>query len=472
MQRREFLKDMLIAGAAPMLFNGCATGFLANRKLNVGIIGYGRIASTFEVPGVLRRKDIAHIVAVCDLDQKRAHYGAQTIDKAYNDGSKVAVYHDYKELCARPDIDAVMICLPDFWHALVASTAIMSGKAVWLQKPFTQTITEGRILANLAKKYNTVMQVGSQQRTWDVFRTACNAVLEGRIGSVKTVEVGIGIDKSGGIAAAEKVPETFDYETWLGPTDHSVPYNWTRCHNQDLKKIANRPGWIQLAPYGWGMITNWGAHHLDVARWGLGALGAEGVEGTCSWMDLSGGKLWNVHTNYDLHFKFNGGKTDVHVCDKYQNGVKFIGESGDWIFVTRSHILVTPSDPIPKMQPGMLPPLCASKPGLVPEYKGTLVNPMNAHVDNWLEAALAQKSCMTVTNAEDGHRSTSLCSLGQMCMELGRGKKSYSIDWDAKKEISSDAAANKMMEPFANGKFDLKVNLKEFGLDFDDVLKG
>ena len=149
--RRSFMKSMVAAGSAPVLFNGCATGFLACRKVNVAVIGCGRISSGFEIPGVLARKDIARIVAVCDLDSRRADFAAEKIEKEYADGSVVRKYHDYKEVCACPDVDAVMICLPDFWHALVATTAICAGKAVWLQKPFTQTILEGRLLANLAK---------------------------------------------------------------------------------------------------------------------------------------------------------------------------------------------------------------------------------------------------------------------------------------------------------------------------------
>jgi len=470
MQRRNFIKGIVASGAAPLLFNGCATGFLANRKLNVAVIGCGRIASTFEMPGVFKRPDLARIVAVCDLDLKRAHFAKLRVEHAYYDGGKVDVYTDYKEVCARKDIDAVMICLPDFWHALVATTAICSGKAVWLQKPFTQTITEGRLLANLAKKYNTVMQVGSQQRSWNQFQAVCGSVSAGELGTIKEVHVGLGIDKSGGFAAAEKVPATFDYETWMGPTDHSAPYNWTRCHNQDLRHITDRPGWIQLAPYGWGMITNWGAHHLDIARWGLGAVGPEGVEGTCKWMDLTGGKLWNVHTNYDLHFKFNGGKTDVHVWDGYQNGVKFINEKGDWLFCTRGAVKVTPSDPDPIVRPGDLGPIAASKDSLLPKLNAQPGDACDVHVSNWLEAALAGDPTMTATNAEGGHRSTSLCSLGQMCMELGRGKKSFALDWDVEKESTGNVEADKLMKPFANGKFDLCNNLAEFGLKFEDVI--
>ena len=471
--RKSFMKGMFAAGSAPMLFAGCANGFFANRKINVALIGCGRISSEFEIPCILKRPDAARFVAVCDLDSRRADFAAEKIEKAYADGTKIARYHDYKVVCAREDVDAVMICLPDFWHALVATTAICAGKAVWLQKPFTQTILEGRLLANLAKKYGTVMQVGSQQRSWNQFQAVCAATQAGVLGQIKRVEVGLGIDKAGGCKTAEPVPSTFDYKTWLGPTDPTAPYNWTRCHSQDLKKISSRPGWIQLAPYGWGMITNWGAHHLDIARWGLGAVGPEGVTGTCKWMDMSGDKLWNVHTNYDLHYTFNCGKTDVHVCDKYQNGVKFIGENGDWLFCTRGAVKVTPSDPEPKVRPGDLKPMDASKPSLLPKLEKMAGSSLQVHVDNWLAAIAANDPSMTATNAEGGHRSTSLCSLGQMCMELGRGKKDgFSLAWDVNKEQTGNAAADALMKPFARDRFDLRVNLAEFGLDFDKVIKG
>ena len=472
--RRSFVQSMLAAGSAPLLFgSGCCSGFCANGKVNVGVIGLGRISSEFEIPCVLKRRDVARIVAVCDLDSRRRDFAADRIEKAYADGTAVRKYHDYKELCACSDIDAVMICLPDFWHALVATTAICSGKAVWLQKPFTQTIREGRLLANLAKRFGTVMQVGSQQRSWTQFKSVCAAVRAGAIGKVRRVEVGIGLDKAGGSSAAQPVPKTFDYATWLGPTDPTVPYNETRCHTQNLSKIASRPGWIQLAPYGWGMITNWGAHHLDIARWGLGAVGPESVRGTCEWMDLSGGRLWNVHTTYDLHYAFNGGSTDVHVCNRYQNGVKFIGENGDWLFCTRGAVKVTPSDPEPVVRKGALGPIAASKPSLLPTLEPQRAPATQVHVDDWLAAIRAGDPSMTATNALGGHLSTAMCSLGQMCMELGRSRKDgFSLGWNPQTESTGNAAADSLMKPFARDKFDLAVNLREFGLDFNQIMKG
>ena len=470
--RRNFI-GAAASAVAPLIVGCSAKRFSANGKINVGVIGCGRIAMSFEIPGVLNRRDMARIVAVCDLDDKRTAHAAETVEKAYGDGSKVLRYRDYKELCARADIDAVMICVPDFWHALIVATAICSGKDVWLQKPFTQTILEGRILANLAKRRGTVFQVGSQQRSWNQFEGVCEAVKSGVLGRIRRVEVGIGIDRAGGSSAEEPVPETFDYQTWLGPTP-VVPYNETRCHSQNIAKIGSRPGWIQLAPYGWGMITNWGAHHIDIAQWGLGKefSGPEAVEGTCEWMDLSGGKLWNVHTAYDLHYSYDGGKIDVHVCDKYQNGVKFVGENGDWLFCTRGAVKVTASDPEPKVRPGMLPPMAASKPALLPKLKPMAKSPTQLHVDNWLEAVFNRDASATVTSAEVAHRSTSACSLAQMCMELGRGRKSFALAWDAKRETTGNAGYDKLMQPFARDKFDLKVNLKEGGYDFNELIKG
>ena len=470
MQRREFIKTAAMAAGLPFAFGGCRF-FRCNSKINVAIIGCGRISTEFEVPGVLNRPDIARIVAVCDLDTKRARQTAEHVEREYADGTKIRIYKDYKEVCSQSDVDAVMICVPDFWHALVATTAICSRKAVWLQKPFAQTIREGRLLSNLAKRHKTVFQVGSQQRNWSQFQAAVKAVRSGVLGDIKRVEVGLGTDTAGGSSIPQNIPATFDYQTWLGPTDPSAPYCESRCHSQTNQRA--RPGWIELMPYGWGMITNWGAHHLDIARWGLGAVGPESACGTCTWLDTSGGKLWNVHDTYDLHFAFNGGKTDVHVTDRYQLGGKFVGERGDWIFCTRGAFKVTPTDPDPVVKPGELGPLEASRPELLPKMWAMKKSCLQLHVDDWLEAIAANDPSLTATNAEEGHRSTALSSLGMMCMELGRGRKDgFSLNWDTRRETTGKAEYDALMKPFASGKFDLNVNLAEFGMDFCQVLNG
>ena len=313
------------------------------------------------------------------------------------------------------------------------------------------------------------------------FRKVVQLVRNGRLGKIARVEVGIGCDKSGGNRTPEAVPATFDYDAWCGPTDPTVPYNWTRCHDRDLAKIGNRPGWIQLAPYGWGMITNWGAHHLDITAWGLNK-DPSSVSGTCEWMDLSGTKLWNVHTTYDLHY--NCGGTDVHVNNKFQMGVKFIGENGDWLWCTRGAVKVTPSDPEPVVAPGQLGAIAASKESLLADLRadeivddalahgGEKFHTTDDHFLNWLEAIAREDPQYTVCDAVGAHKSTAFCSLGRMCMELGRGKKDgATLAWDAKKEISGNAEADKMLAPFARGRFDLRKSFAGTRYDYEKMIR-
>ncbi len=473
MNRRSFMKSALAAGTFPLLFNGCATMFGANRRINVAVIGYGRIAHTMDVPRTLAFTDLCRFVAVSDLDSKRLAYGKSCIEKAYQEkgiNETVKTYSDYREMLADRSIDAVMLCIPDHQHALVATECLLAGKHIYLQKPFAQTIQEGRVIANIAQMKNLVVQVGSWQRSRPQFHRVCELVRNGRLGKIKRVEVGIGLDKSGGCRTPEPVPANLNYDAWLGPTDPSAPYNWTRVHTQDLTKIGNRPGWIQLAPYGWGMITNWGAHHLDITAWGLGC-DPRSVRGTCEWMDLSGDKLWNVHTTYDLHYDCNG--TDVHVSDKYQMGVKFVGENGEWLWCTRGAMKVTPSDPDQPMKPGQLGALAASKNVLLEPMKNPEIPLLTSddHFRNWLEAIAAEDPRLTTTNAEGGHRSTAFCSLGRMCMELSRGKKAGAeLTWDATKEVTGNPEADKMLVPFARGMYDLHVPLAAYRYDYEKMI--
>ena len=457
MNRRGFIGGMLAAGSAPLLFNGCATGFAANAKANIGVVGFGRIAHSMDIPNTIKYTDLCRFTAICDLDPKRREAGVKFIQEKYaaltgEQNAPVRAYADYREMFADPSIDAVMLCVPDHWHAILATEAILAGKHIWLQKPFTQTIEEGRILRDLAIKRNRVVQVGSWQRSVTQFAQVCELVRNGRIGNVVKVEVGCGLDKEGGSSAVQPIPEGFDYDTWLGPTDPTVPYNETRCHAQDLKRIDSRPGWIQLEPYGWGMITNWGAHQIDIAQWGLGMddSGPESVRGTCEWMKTDGGKLWNVHTKYDLHYSYNGGKTDVNVSDKYPQGIKFIGEKGDWLYCMRGKA-VTASDPKTSVG-GKMQPLMASDAKLLEKIQNPKdpVHTSDDHFRNWLEGVLAEDPKYTVTNAWEAQRSATACTLGYMCMKLGK-----EIRWDAKAEKCLTPEAERLMAPFRRGRFNL-----------------
>lgn len=484
MNRREFITFTAAAGAAPFLFTGSAAGFAANRRINVGVIGYGRIAHTMDVPGVQQFTDRCVVTAVAELDMARAAFGKKVIEERYaKKGIRqvVRTYGDYRELLADPSIDAVLLCIPDHQHAIVATDCLLAGKHIYLQKPFAQTIQEGRVIANLATMKGLVVQVGAWQRSRPQFRKVVQLVRNGRLGRIARVEVGIGLDRSGGCRTPEPVPKTLNYDAWLGPTDPTAPYNWTRVHNPNIAKIGDRPGWIQLAPYGWGMITNWGAHHLDITAWGLNR-DPSSVSGTCGWMDLSGTNLWNVHTTYDLHYDCGG--TDVHVNNKFQMGVKFVGENGDWLWCTRGAMKVTPSDPEPNVAPGQLGPIAASKEALLADLRpdeivddalahGTeTFRTVADHFKNFLEAVARQDPRYTVATAEEAHKSTAFCSLGRMCMELGRGKSGgATLAWDAAREVSGNPAADALLTPFARGAYDLKPALAAAGLDYRKMIK-
>lgn len=479
--RRSFLQAALAAGAFPLLAKGTAG---ANRKIAIGVIGYGRIAHTMDVPGVQRFDDLCVVTAVCDCDALRAAYGKKTIEDRYAKKGilqTVKTYADYHEMLADASIDAVLLCLPDHQHAIIATDCLLAGKHIFLQKPFAQTIQEGRAIANLATQRKLVVQVGAWQRSLPQFRKVVQLVRNGRIGRIARVEVGLGCDKSGGCRTPERVPETFDFDAWCGPTDPTVPYNWTRCHNQNLRRIGDRPGWIQLAPYGWGMITNWGAHHLDITAWGLNR-DPSSVSGACKWMDLSGTNLWNVHTTYDLHYDCGG--TDVHVNNRFQMGVRFIGENGDWLWCTRGAVKVTPSDPDPKVTPGHLGALAASRNVLLTDLsQNEIVDDALAHGNeafrstsdhflNWLEAIAREDPQYTVCDAEGAHKSTAFCSLGRMCMELGRGKKEgATLAWDAARETTGDTEADKLLVPFARGKYDLRRSFADTAYAYEKMIK-
>ena len=198
MNRRQFL-GTASAAAFPFIFPGC-TGlnvrkFAANEKVNVGVIGIGRISTTMDIPLAIKYTDLCRFTAVCDLDSKRLAHGVDFIQKQYQKltgeaNAPVKTFADYHDLLDDPSIDAVEICLPDHWHTLVACAALAKGKHIWLQKPFSQTITEGRIIANLAKLQNRVVQVGSWQRSVMQFHRVCELALNGRIGDIVRVEVG------------------------------------------------------------------------------------------------------------------------------------------------------------------------------------------------------------------------------------------------------------------------------------------
>jgi len=433
MKRRTFLKSSAAATAGaivvPTIIPSHVLGKNApSNKIRIGQIGFGRIAMTHDLPETLRH-DTAIGVAVADVDLKRAGLGKEWIGKFYADRGKanyvdVAVYQDYREILQDPGIDAVIISTPDHWHAQPAMQAALAGKDIYLQKPASLTIKEGRQMSDTVHRTGRIFQQGSQQRgssPWPQFHRACELVRNGRIGALEKIEIGLPGDPGGNEEPPMPVPENLDYDMWLGSTPHQY-YTEKRVHPQD---DFSRPGWLRLEQFGAGMITGWGAHHLDTAHWAMGTeyTGPVEVEAEAT---FPGSGLWNVHGDFMVHARYANG-VNMQISGSFPNGVKFYGSEG-WIFVSRGNVAVTSSDPT---QPDAeLKALDASNPKILESEIGPdeihLYKAPEQHHD-WLNAIRSRRE--PVAPVEVGHRSCSACLVSHIAMKID-GK----LHWDPQHE--------------------------------------
>ena len=415
--------------------------------INVGSIGCGRISVGHDMPGIARFPG-ARIRAVCDLDRNRAAAGPAAVRGnyeragAFNGGLKgdweIKVYNDYKELLQNKDIDAVHISLPDHQHAIVAVHAVNAGKDVYLQKPASLTIEEGRILSNVVKKSGRILQMGSQQRSvdpWPQFKRVCELVRNGRIGKLTSVEVGLPGDPGGGDKIQMPVPTSLDFDASLGATPE-VYYTVDRVHSQDasMKGVASRPGWLRCEQFGAGMITGWGAHHIDTAHWGMDTELSGPIEiwGHANFPTDDPGYtgLWDVHGIFRTEALYANG---VHmiVSNELPNGVKFIGTDG-WLWATRGNYRITDTDPV--ADSSGVKPIDASDPKILQSVIGAseihLYESSEQHA-NWLDCVKSRKE--PSAPVEVGHRSCSACLLHHIAMKLKR-----KIYWDPARETFSN----------------------------------
>lgn len=452
--RRDFIRRAAVTAAVgPLIVPARLFGADApSNRLRVGHIGCGRIGQSHDMPGIVNSK-LADVVAVCDLDSRRAASGKAAVEKLYRGVElpvpAVAIHGDYRELLARKDIDAVVISTPDHWHAQLALAAIYAGKDVYLQKPMTMTHEEGILLRDAVAKSGRIFQLGSQQRSWgprEQFRKACEFVRSGRVGQLRAVEIGLPVDPTAPDDPAQPVPAHLDYEAWLGPTP-DVPYTAQRVHPQTLGSdglpdVTSRPGWLRHDAYCLGMITGWGAHHFDIAHWGMNVElgGPSKIEGVG---EFPQNKIWNVHGAYRVELTYPG-NVKLTVCDKFQNGIKFIGDDG-WIFVCRDGA-ATASDP--SGTGGKLKWLDASDPRLL-EPKGLAVEftPSLSHHKNWLECVKSRAT--PLVPAPVAHRANTACILSWIAMKTARP-----LTWDIQAErFVGDAAANAMLSRPERGRY-------------------
>jgi myo-inositol 2-dehydrogenase/D-chiro-inositol 1-dehydrogenase len=424
--RRQFLKGSAAVGTALLgttIVPASVFGAEApSNRITFGFIGVGRMGSG-DMREILGFKQ-AQIIAVCDLDSNRvenakktveAHYSRQTSGGAYG-GCKT--FDDYRDLVAQADIDAVSIATPDHWHILPAIAAAKAGKDIFLQKPLSLTIKEGRVLSDTVHRYNRVFLVGSQQRSDARWRHACELVRNERIGKLRTIKVGFGTDPGTTPQPVMPVPKNLDYDMWLGQAPWA-PYTEERVHPQ---KGYGRPGWLRITDYGAGMITGWGAHHNDIAQWGMGTeyTGPVEIEGQAEYPRDG---LWDVHGDFSITYTYaNGVKLICADNKKNKQGVLFEGDEG-WVYVMRGKIDAQPKS------------LLTATIGAdeIQLYKS------NNHKQNLLDCIQSRRE--TVAPVEVAHRSCTVCLLGDIAMKLG-----YKLRWNPdKEEFVGDDAANRML---------------------------
>ena len=319
--RRRFIKTTATAAIAPFILPSYVRAAVTPpaSRINLGFVGMG-IQMRGHLQSLLANSE-TQVVAVCDVDTTRREDAQRKVNTFYSEANKTgykgcAAYNDFRELVARQDIDAVVIATPDHWHALVALAAVNAGKDVYCEKPLTHTIGEAVALVAATRKCGRIFQTGSQQRSSSEFRVACELVRNSVIGSIQRVEVHIGGPARPDAFPAEPMEPGLDWDFWCGPGP-LVPYNSKLSpRGADYKGY---PAWRVTREFGGGGVCDWGAHHIDIAQWGLNEDGHGPVEVIApeGWQDAKQG----------AQLVFAGGISLKH--DNNGSGVSFYGRDGE-----------------------------------------------------------------------------------------------------------------------------------------------
>ena len=429
--RRDFLRA---TGAAGLIIPGAilaqATAVAPSDRITLGIVGLG--SRGFNLIDAFLGERSAQIVAACDVDSlhyRDRQWGTGTalgrepakkrIENAYSKLSSagnfrgVDLYADYRELCAREDIDAVVVATPDHWHALVALEALGAGKDVYCEKPLAHRFREGQVICREVARRKAVFQVGSQQRSDARFRQAVQLVLNGHIGKVRAVEVGLpsGYPKPQGDTTLKAPPDHLDYDFWCGPAP-KLPYMQARHHRW----------WRGHLAFGGGVLMDWIGHHNDIAHWALGMDASGPAEVEAVQWTFPETDVYNTPQHYEIRSKYPGGVTGT-ISDRNRGGTKIIGEDG-WVFVTRGRLEA--SDPRWTK--------ADFDPGSVEVYQSP------GHAKNFLDCVKSRRPC--VAPAKTAHRSITPGLLGYVANSVSRR-----LRWDAQAErILGDDEAEKLLK--------------------------
>lgn len=417
--RRDFLQtSAALAGAGLYLGSNPATAARKprskNERLGIGAIGLRYQGSVIAVKAQL----YGDVVAVCDVD---GHVRDQA--KA-SFGSTPRSYEDYRSLLQRKEVDVVTIGTPDHWHVKMAMDALRAGKDVYVEKPLSLTIDEGKRLRAVAKETGGIVQVGSWQRSDSRFRLAVELVRQGRLGELKQVDVVLGKNKVGGPFQPRPVPKHLNWDLWQGQTPETA-FLEERCH-------YTFRWWYE---YSGGQMTDWGAHHLDIAQWGIDSYPVH-IDGRAEFPTQA--NAYNVATKFSASYQFANG-VKLTVSDTGRNGIMFTGSKGR-IFVNRG---VVSGKPVEDLAQHPLPKEEFQCYGFDnwerPQRAGKLEAIIN-HMGNFFDCIHARKE--PVSDVESQHRSVSTCHLGNISMRLGRP-----LQWDPEQEqFVNDDEANAWLQ--------------------------
>ena len=434
MQRRRFLKSAGLAAAAAAaptilpsrLFGAQAPG----NRVNLAFIGTGRQAQGLNIPQFIAVPGV-HVVAVCDVDAWRMNEAKGLVERTYaaqsSSGSYTgcATHRDFREVLARRDVDAVMISTPDHWHIPMALLALQAGKDVSLEKPISRFIGEGRRLVDTVATHKRVFRVDSEFRSLERFHRAAELVRNGRLGRLHTIRVSSPKEEFPAEPAIEAPPPAdLDYDMWLGPAE-KVPYMQKRLHAP--RDIKSRPGWFRSKLFADGMLTNWGAHLVDICQWANDTerTGPVEVQATGRYHD---DPVWNVLETFDARYTFANGVRMFYTMD--QPRIRFEGDKG-WLQVHYSKSAAHPEF------------LEASSPDILNARfgDGDTRFPLRSERVDFIEAVKSRGQ--TMEDAEVGQRTISICHLAH----IGIQRQGAVLKWDpARERFTNDEAANALLQ--------------------------
>lgn len=421
--RRDFVKrtTTAIAGALvlPHIIPSSALGMggklAPGNRIVMGQIGTGS-QGTSNMRDFIRLKDQVQFVALCDVDANRLSNTKEMVDKTYKN-KDCRTYWDFREFLDKEKLDAVSIALPDHWHGIIYTAAVNKKWDIYGEKPICRTINDGKIIVSAVKKNNIIWQTGSWQRSQENFRRGAELVINGRVGKIKLIEVGLPDGGRGiGTPPVKEVPKELDWEMWLGPA-LKVPY-----------RGVSHWDWRWILDYSGGQLTDWSGHHIDIANWGAGLEHTGPVEIAGEGVYPREG-IYNVPVEYDFLCKYaNGIEMRVANASRFPMGMgtTWIGDLG-WIHVDRG---------------GNDGRISASDPKILEEKIGDkeihLYKSEN-HWQNFIDSVRSRKPA--IAPIEVAYRAISVGLLGEIAMTTGQ-----KIMWDPEKEeIIGNPAANRLL---------------------------